>query len=293
MNHPSKTRKFLLISVSFYYWINISFFFLFSQTCLAQEQIKLPSTAEAHPDSGSLSQHAQPLLTSPTASNLTSEQNNSIPPHSPPLKTPSEPILDPPSLDTNRKTLPAEAFRLMASGNAALEASDYETAAEFYRQARILAPDWVPLLVNSALAELRSKRPQTARQIINHALRQDFTSSRVWLTLGILALDEKDYPSALAAFAQAVALEPENPHAKNYLGVAAASLGWLDAAEDNFQQAIRLKPDFADAHFNLAATCIQKKTPAIEIARHHYQLALHHGAISDPEIEKKLNIKKQ
>lgn len=234
-------------------------------------------------------------LATPLALHARAEPAQPAPSPTPPPADPypeTSPSTENPPLPTDQRTLPAEALRLLSSGNAALQAGDFAAAAELYRQARILAPDWLPLLINSALAELRCNRADSARQLLEQALRSDFASARSWLTLGIVFLEKNEPLRALASFAQAAAIEPQNPQALNFLGVAAASLGWFDAAEDSFRQALRIKPEFADAHFNLANCELHRPKPDLAIARHHYQLALRHGAKPDPEVEKKLATKK-
>ena len=69
------------------------------------------------------------------------------------------------------------------------------------------------------------------------------------------------------------------------------SLGWLDAAEAELQRAIELKPDYANAHFNLALMYLDRKPPARELARRHYERALALGAEKDDIVEEKLQAK--
>jgi Flp pilus assembly protein TadD len=93
---------------------------------------------------------------------------------------------------------------------------------------------------------------------------------------------------SLAAVAQAVVHAPDDPVARNYLGVAAGRNRWFDAAEAELRRAVELKPDYADAHFNLAVFCLERTPPAVELARRHYEKALECGAAPDPLIEKAL-----
>jgi Tfp pilus assembly protein PilF len=65
-------------------------------------------------------------------------------------------------------------------------------------------------------------------------------------------------------------------------------LGWLDAAEAELQRALELNPDYTNAHFNLALMYLERKPPAIELAKRHYDKAIALGAEKDELVEKKL-----
>jgi len=50
-----------------------------------------------------------------------------------------------------------------------------------------------------------------------------------------------------------------------------------------------LRPEYADAHFNLAVFCLERNPPAVELARRHYREARRLGAEPDPLIEQALD----
>lgn len=56
---------------------------------------------------------------------------------------------------------------------------------------------------------------------------------------------------AIATLNQAIALDPQNPLLRIELGGVYYQLGQFDAAQTQFAEAIRLKPDFANAYYNL------------------------------------------
>jgi tetratricopeptide (TPR) repeat protein len=64
---------------------------------------------------------------------------------------------------------------------------------------------------------------------------------------------------ALTSFVQAVRLDPTNPRLRVDLGGFLFSLQNYDAAIDQFKRAVELKPDFANAYYNLAYAYKQKK----------------------------------
>ncbi|HXA80401.1 MAG TPA: tetratricopeptide repeat protein [Opitutaceae bacterium] len=79
--------------------------------------------------------------------------------------------------------------------------------------------------------------------------------------LGCLTIERnKVYHSRLALWTDTVAKQPDNARAHNDLGNAYLALGRLPEATTEFQAALRIYPDYMDAHYNLGG--ILAKTPA-------------------------------
>ena len=55
----------------------------------------------------------------------------------------------------------------------------------------------------------------------------------------------------MASFHTAVRLKPDYAEAHNNLGNALTALGRVEEAAASFQEAVRLRPDYAEAHNNL------------------------------------------
>jgi len=84
---------------------------------------------------------------------------------------------------------------------------------------------------------------------------------------------------------RAVALDPHNAEAHNYLGIVLSQKGWAAAGEQEIRRAIEINPQYADAHFNLAIVYAKQRTPNVELAKYHYKKALDLGAPADPQLE--------
>jgi tetratricopeptide (TPR) repeat protein len=91
-------------------------------------------------------------------------------------------------------------------------------------------------------------------------------------------------PDAIAEFQAALRINPNDAEAHNNLGVAYSSEpGKLADAISEFRAAVRIKPDYVDAQYNLGAALAQ--TPG------HAQEALNHFQVverlrPDPEVER-------
>ena len=78
-------------------------------------------------------------------------------------------------------------------------------------------------------------------------------AARAWFSVGYLLRDENS-ESCVLANDEAIRLKPDFAEAYNNRGVAKAALGQRAEAITDFDEAIRLKPDFAEAYYNRGIT---------------------------------------
>jgi tetratricopeptide (TPR) repeat protein len=76
-------------------------------------------------------------------------------------------------------------------------------------------------------------------------------------TLGIALREVGRAPEAIIEYEQAVRIKPDYVEAQYNLGLTLLEGGRAPEALEHFQQAIRIKPDFADAHLNLGVALEQ------------------------------------
>jgi tetratricopeptide (TPR) repeat protein len=92
-----------------------------------------------------------------------------------------------------------------------------------------------------------------ARESFRAAIALDDARFEAHLNLGCILHDhDRDYAAAEKAFRRAVELEPDNATARTNLGNALASLNRADEAIREYDQAIRVSPDFLNAHYGRA-----------------------------------------
>ena len=91
--------------------------------------------------------------------------------------------------------------------------------------------------------------------------------------LGVLTVQRnQDYRSEIAIWGDTVAKCPQNPRAQNNLGKALGQAGRMPEAIEHLQQALRLKPDFAEAHNDLGI--VLTRSGRIPEAIEHLEQAL-------------------
>jgi tetratricopeptide (TPR) repeat protein len=90
--------------------------------------------------------------------------------------------------------------------------------------------------------------------------------------LGIALFRKGKVDAAIACFQQALQIRPDFAEARNNLGNALLQMGKVDDAIACFQQALQIRPDFAEAHNDLGNALLQ--TGKVDEAITHCQRAL-------------------
>ena len=120
-----------------------------------------------------------------------------------------------------------------------------------YRQALSLDPDNVSGHLNLGLAFNQRGLPDEAVAEFHAAIRVRPDDANAFLSLADVLLDAKhDLEGGTAALHRALELDPGNALAHYRLGEVLGRAGRIDEALGEYLEAIRLKPDFAEAHCN-------------------------------------------
>ena len=72
---------------------------------------------------------------------------------------------------------------------------------------------------------------------------------------GIACIESGQYDKAIEPLRKAIKLKPDYAEAHNNLGVVYHKLKLYEQAIDSYKEAIKIKPDFADAHLNIGLAC--------------------------------------
>jgi tetratricopeptide (TPR) repeat protein len=152
---------------------------------------------------------------------------------------------------------------------------DYQAAIAAFRKAIALQPDYPEAYYNLGVAFSKQGKANDAAAAYRKAasLRSDYVEA--YQNLGALLCDKvHDYPGAIAAFREAIKLEPDNPAAHFGLGNSLTKQGAQDEAVASYRKAIDLKPTYADAHNNLGRVLEAQRKPAEAMAEYREAIRL-------------------
>jgi len=185
--------------------------------------------------------------------------------------------------------LPAYAQGLAYKAAAAFGKGDWAEAKKSYIRLLQDEPNNALALMNLATVEHRTGELDSALSHLDRAVKINPHVAQAWVLQGLIYFRKGDSNLAVSSLTRALHEDPLDARAHNYLGVVLKDLGWLHGAEQELQRALELDAQYADAHFNLALLYLDKRPPARELARRHYDIAISLGAKPDKLAEKKIN----
>ncbi len=170
----------------------------------------------------------------------------------------------------------------------AMQIEDWNGACEAWRETLAADPQNAAAHSNMGKAQYQLREFAAAAESLEKAVALRGNLADTWITLGLCYQELKAPMRAVSCLTRAVHESPADPTAHNALGIVLKKLGWTSAAEAELQKAIDLEPKFADAHFNIAAIYLERRPPALELARRHYEVARTMGARPDETMEAQL-----
>src|SRR5260370_21554249 len=138
------------------------------------------------------------------------------------------------------------------------------------------------LRVTEAKELLRENRVPEAKSKIQEELQQNPANAEAYDLLGVISVDEKDYPGALEAFERALQIDPSSTRTRNSIGNVYVAQGKLDLAAQEFRAVLRVAPANRDAHYNLALVLLAQGSPAKAI--------FHFERVRPANLETKFNL---
>ncbi len=104
---------------------------------------------------------------------------------------------------------------------------------------------------SKALSAAKKGNTKTAIKLLQAITEKHQDFSAAFTNLGLQHLAAENHKQAEAALRKALKINPEDAVACNHLGVILRFKGQFDDARDMYANAIKLKPDYALAHYNI------------------------------------------
>jgi tetratricopeptide (TPR) repeat protein len=159
----------------------------------------------------------------------------------------------------------------IAEGRAALEKGDLEQATARFRHAIQLRPDSAdaqrylavvqekqgdagkddPARVAELERYIRDRKFKEVESLLGEYVKERPKSSWGWYALGYSLFAQQKIGDSINALAKSLELDIRNAEAHKILGRSLMVIGRFDAAQIEFEQALRYKPDSAEIHNNL------------------------------------------
>lgn len=190
--------------------------------------------------------------------------------------------------DPKTGKLPEDTTGLAQKAAAAFGKGDWEGASAAYKEMLHIEPNNALAWANLGASEQQAGRNKEASVCFEQSVRFNPALTQSWIALGLIYSSMGDTYRAISVLTRATHEDPTDARAHNYLAIAVKKLGWNLAAESELQKAIALNPDYGLAHFNLALIYLERKPPALELVRRHYDKAIALGVEKDELVERRL-----
>lgn len=191
--------------------------------------------------------------------------------------------------DTSKTgALPPNTGSLADKAARAFSKHDWDGARKAYREMLEVDPENALAWANLGAVEQQAQNRDAAVACFEASTRFNGQLVQSWIALGLLYSDKGDRYKAISAYTRALHEDPLDARAHNYLAIEAQGIGWSETALSELQRAIEINPDYGIAQFNLATMYLDRKPPAMELARRHYDKAIALGVTKDEDIERKL-----
>src|ERR1019366_8408238 len=159
-------------------------------------------------------------------------------------------------------------FRL---GAICLKSDGFSQAANCFQKCVQLCPEWTEAEINLAVAYSKQGQQQQAERVLESALARKPDSIELVRVLAVLSLEQNQPEPALRYHLRLMELGDRSAEVRHNLGLLYHNRGDLKKAVAEYQNALLIKPEFAEALLNLGNAL--NATGQEEAARDHWSRA--------------------
>jgi Flp pilus assembly protein TadD len=114
------------------------------------------------------------------------------------------------------------------------------------------ASDGTSIEFSKAIDAMANNDNKLAESILTKLTTSHPALAGPWNNLGIIQYRENNYDAAMTSAQQAIKINPASAEAFNLLAMSEVQLGHINKARQHYTTAIDLKPDYANAQYNIA-----------------------------------------
>ncbi len=184
------------------------------------------------------------------------------------------------------ESLPESIRDLIQRAKTMFEVKNYVDAEKLYLEIVGKMPNSYFALSNLGAVQIEGGKLSAAEVALKKAVEIDDSESYAYTNLGIVYSRQGKFDEAIEALYKAVVLNEGDAVAHNYLGVCLGQREVWNESEIHLKKAIDLRPEYPDAHFNLAVLYATTQPPSLERAKEHYVRATALGAAPDASLER-------
>lgn len=146
-------------------------------------------------------------------------------------------------------------------GNLLLQQKQFKDAISFYGKAIQIEPDYVPALINQAIAYQELRDAPNALKLYEQAIGFNPGDAQIHYNYGFLCYQVNKLTLAEESFRNVLKLNPRHLSAYNYLGLCYLNNDKPEIAIEFFQKALAIEPAYKYAidNKNIAAKIISEK----------------------------------
>ncbi len=186
------------------------------------------------------------------------------------------------------ESLPESSRALVDQAQNDFEAGRFGDAEKIYQEIVDASPNNYFALSNLGVTQIQSRKLSAAEVALKKAIEINPTDAFAATNLGVVYCKQGKFDEAMKSLQEALAADDKDHIAQNYIGICYGEKGMKSEAEAAFLRSIELRPDYPDAHFNLAVLYATSQPPSLEKARQHYDLAVKNGSEPDASLEQML-----
>lgn len=184
------------------------------------------------------------------------------------------------------ESLPDAAREQVKTAKQYFDAKNYLEAEKVYQEIVDETPDNYFALSNLGAVQIEAGKLSAAEVALKKAIEINPGDAFAYTNLGIAYSRQGKFDEAITNLKKALSINDTDAVAHNYLGVCLGQKDDHVDAEKELRRAIELKPEYPDAHFNLAVLYATLQPPSLDLAKMHYNKATSLGAPPDSSLER-------